>query len=528
MRPLATSRTAWPTEDFMSLLPIFLKLDGRRCLLVGAGNVALDKIVSLLKVGPLLRVVAPRARPEIRQLAAEGKLEWVQRSFEMTDLDGNFLVIAATDSPEVNALVYQGSVERGILCNSVDDIPHCDFYFGSVVSRGDLQIAISTAGQSPAVAQRLRREIDEQLPEDLGPWLENLGQLRREVLEAHPGSEARKSLLHLLAQRQVCESEFCPSRQVALAPLEDEQTAEDETADGDAAIFPEDECLDLPEPFLFETDLLDADLLESKAEPYLSPETVYLVGAGPGDPELLTLKALRLIQTADVLLHDDLVPQAILDLASPSAEILNVGKRCGSKAITQDAINSLMIERARENRSVIRLKGGDPLLFGRAAEEMTALTEAGVPFEVVPGISAAFAAAAAIGCSLTSRNGASSVIFSSGHHAQSGNLSGNLNRPSPLPKRKEAMQDLTRVVYMPGRDLHRLAQEWLQQGLTPDLPCAVVSRATQPGQQIRCTTLAALGDAEPVLAPSLLIAGWAVGEIAAANLIAAGGVPVTA
>jgi len=111
----------------MSLLPIFLKLDGRRCLLVGAGNVALDKIVSLLKVGPLLRVVAPRARPEIRQLAAEGKLEWVQRSFEMTDLDGNFLVIAATDSPEVNALVYQGSVERGILCNSVDVIPHCDF-----------------------------------------------------------------------------------------------------------------------------------------------------------------------------------------------------------------------------------------------------------------------------------------------------------------------------------------------------------------------------------------------------------------
>ncbi len=141
-----------------------------------------------------------------------------------SDLDGNFLVITATDSPHVNAAVYQGCIERNIICNSVDDIPNCDFYFGSVVSRGDLQIAISTAGESPALAQRLRREIDEQLPEDLGPWLENLGQLRREVLEIHPRSEARKALLHQLAQRQVCESKSCPSRQMALAPLDREQT----------------------------------------------------------------------------------------------------------------------------------------------------------------------------------------------------------------------------------------------------------------------------------------------------------------
>ena len=525
-RPRPARRSRLRIQD-MSLLPIFLKLDGRRCLLVGAGAVALDKIASLLITGLRLRVVAPHARPEIRQLAADGKLEWVQRPFAVADLDGSFLVIAATDSPEINALVYQGSVERGILANSVDDIPHCDFYFGSVVSRGDLQIAISTAGQSPAVAQRLRREIDEQLPQDLGPWLENLGQLRREVLETLPGSNARKSLLHLLAQRQVCESEFCPSRQLALAPLEESESAEEETAEEDAAVS--DDGLESPEPFLFETDLLETDLLETEDKPRLLTETVYLVGAGPGDPELLTLKALRLIQTADVILHDDLVPQAILDHASPSAEVLNVGKRCGSKTITQDKINSLMIEHARGNRSVIRLKGGDPLLFGRAAEEMAALTEAGVPFEVVPGISAAFAAAAAIGCSLTRRNCASSVIFSAGHHAQSRSLK---NQPS-LPELEDSMQDSTRVVYMPGRDLHCLAQEWLQQGLPPDLPCAVVSRATQPDQQIRCTTLAALGDAEPTLAPSLLIAGWAVGEItaakqAAANQIAASDVPVTA
>jgi uroporphyrin-III C-methyltransferase len=233
---------------------------------------------------------------------------------------------------------------------------------------------------------------------------------------------------------------------------------------------------------------------------------VSLVGAGPGDPDLLTVKALRLIQTADVILHDDLVPQAILELASQRAEVLNVGKRCGTKTITQDEINALMIEHARANRSVVRLKSGDPLVFGRAAEEMAALTQAGVPFEIVPGITAAFAAAAAIGCSLTDRNAASNVTFSTGHHAQS-------HCNVPLPE----IEDTTRVVYMPGRDLHLLAEEWLQQGLPPDFPCALISRAAQSGQQIRCTTLAELGSLAPIPAPSLLIAGWTVRNIAAAT-----------
>ncbi len=440
----------------MSLLPIFLKLEGRRCLLVGAGAVALDKIGSLLKTGLRLRVIAPQAGREVRQLAAEGKLEWVQRAFERSDLEGNYIVIAATDSPEVNTDVYRGALERGILCNSVDDVPNCDFFFGSVVTRGELQIAISTAGESPAVAQRLRREIDAQLPDDLGPWLENLGELRREILATHPRTEERKSLLHQLAQRQVCESASCPSRQMARAAL--------------------------------------------NKPPRREEGKVYLIGAGPGDPDLLTVKALRLLQSAGVILHDDLVPQAILDLAR-GAEIVNVGKRCGTKSITQDEINALMIEHARAQRCVVRLKSGDPLIFGRAAEEMSALRDAGIPFEVVPGITSAFAAAAAIPCSLTDRNSASNVIFSTGHHAQSHNH-------APLPQ----LEDATRVVYMPGRDLTLLAQEWLQEGLPADFPCVIVSRAAQPDQEIYSTTLDRLGDAAPALAPSLLIAGWAVRE----------------
>jgi uroporphyrin-III C-methyltransferase / precorrin-2 dehydrogenase / sirohydrochlorin ferrochelatase len=462
-----------PTKDqFMSLLPIFLKLDGRPGLLVGAGTVALDKIGSLLKTGIRLRVVAPEARLEIRELAAKGKLEWVQRQFNASDLDGQFIVIAATDKPEVNSAVYREAVERGIPCNSVDDIPNCDFFFGSIVSRGELQIAISTAGESPAFAQRLRREIDEQLPEDLGPWLENLGQLRRDVLATHPRGEARKLLLHQLAQRQICDSPTCSTRRMALAPLASE--------------------------------------VEKQGK-------VVLVGAGPGDPDLLTVKALRHIQSAEVILHDDLVPQAILDLASSSAEVINVGKRCGTKSVTQEEINALMIEHAREGRRVVRLKSGDPLIFGRAAEEMAALAEADVAFEVVPGITAAFAAAAALGCSLTSRTSASNVIFSTGHHAQSHNL-------SPMPQ----LEDATRVVYMPGRDLHLLALEWLHEGLPADFPCAIVSRAGQHGQQVRCTTLAALGDVEPVPAPSLLIASWAVRESAAALQLAEDGAQVSA
>ncbi len=444
----------------MSLLPIFLKLDGRRCLLVGAGTVALDKIGSLLKTGVRLHVVAPEARAEVRQLAAEGKLEWSARAFEPSDLDGFNLVIAATDSPEVNAAVYQAALGRGIFCNSVDDIPNCDFFFGSVVSRGELQIAISIAGESPAVAQRLRREIDAQLPQDLGPWLERVGELRRKVLEIHPRGEERKALLHQLAQRQVCDSESCPSRRLALAPLG--KAAADEGG------------------------------------------KVWLVGAGPGDPDLLTVKALRVIQSAHVILHDDLVPRAILDLGK-HAEVVNVGKRCGAKNITQPEIHALMIEHACNGRRVVRLKSGDPLIFGRAAEEMTALSDAGVKFEVVPGITAAFAAAAAIPCSLTDRNNASAVTFSTGHHAASHN-------ESQLPHPESA----TRVVYMPGRDLRTLAAEWLAEGLPPEFPCAVVSRAAQPDQEVFQTTLGKLGEAEAVAATSILLAGWTIRGAAAA------------
>ena len=199
----------------MSLFPIFLKLTGRHCLVVGAGTVAESKISSLLRAEAKLTVVAPEALPCLAEQAQAGHFQWQQRNFSPSDLDGIFLVVAATSSPEVNRQVFQLATERGILCNAVDDPPNCDFYFPSIVERGALQIAISTAGESPALAQRLRREIDAQLAPEISAWLNELGKLRREVLQQQEPGEERRLLLHELARLPLCTLPTCPARQLA-------------------------------------------------------------------------------------------------------------------------------------------------------------------------------------------------------------------------------------------------------------------------------------------------------------------------
>jgi len=229
--------------------------------------------------------------------------------------------------------------------------------------------------------------------------------------------------------------------------------------------------------------------------------TVHLVGAGPGDPDLLTLKAHRLIRRASVILHDDLVPSAILALAGPQAEVVNVGKRCGRKGITQAEINARMIEAARRGLEVVRLKSGDPGIFGRLAEEIDALEAAGVPFEIVPGISAGIAAAASLGVSLTDRRKSSRVVIVSGHSAPK-------NTPEEKPDWKSlAREDATLVVYMPGNDFTSLREELLAAGLDPATPAVIVSHATAPRQQHRSTTLAALDTLPHMDSPAVLLIG---------------------
>jgi precorrin-2 dehydrogenase/sirohydrochlorin ferrochelatase len=199
----------------MDLFPMFLKLTARPCVVIGAGNLAESKIESLRAAHARVTVIAPEARPRIAELAEAGEIEWKVRAYRAGDLTGQFLVVAATNDPAVNRAVYHEAVEENVLCNAVDDPPFCDFYFPSVVRRGDLQIAISTAGASPAFAQRLRKEINAQLPLDVGDWLTDLGNLRREVTQREPLNEERRLLLHQLAQREVCGFEDCPSRVMA-------------------------------------------------------------------------------------------------------------------------------------------------------------------------------------------------------------------------------------------------------------------------------------------------------------------------
>ncbi len=435
-----------------ALFPLFLKLAGKRCLVVGAGPIGLEKVESLLRCGAMVQVIAPQAVEPIQQLHRDETIEWLARPYSPADATGRDLIIAATNDRNVNQSVFADAHRLSILCNTADDPRLCDFFFGSIVQRDALQIAISTAGQSPAVAQRLRREIDAALPQDLGVWLDDLGQLRQEVLKLMPAGSERKSLLHELAHRELCALASCPARALA-------------TGKADAG-------------------------------------KVYLVGAGPGDPDLLTVKAVRLLAHAGVVLHDDLVPQAILDLAGKQALIISVGKRCGRKKITQAAINDLMIESAHNGLAVVRLKSGDPMIFGRAAEEMDALRAAGVPFEVVPGVTAASSAAAFVESSLTDRRTSSKLIVLSGHHAANANPQPDL-WPGTLP------EDATIAIYMPGQNLAEVAASLKATGLPADTPCVAVTDTSRPEAVRQVTRLRDLGELNTSAAPSLLLVGQA-------------------
>jgi uroporphyrin-III C-methyltransferase/precorrin-2 dehydrogenase/sirohydrochlorin ferrochelatase len=450
-----------------NLFPMFVKLEGRRCLVAGAGPVAEQKIESLLLSGAEVHVVAPEATESIRALAAGGQLQWSSRRFVSADLEGVSLVIAATGDAAVNGEIFRQAESRGIFCNAVDEPEHCRFYYGAVVRRGDLQIAVSTAGQSPALAQRLRVELEARYGREYGPFLQWLGKVRQRLFRRTMNPERRKQLLHQIAAPEVFER-FASAK--ALPKGGQEKTPRLRACARDAAAAS------------------GGGRLKGK---------VFLVGAGPGDPELLTAKAIRLLRHADVVLHDDLVSPAILAMIPPAATVINIGKRCRNKFLTQEEINSLLIFHAAASNTVVRLKGGDPSIFGRAGEEIEALTQAGMEYEIVPGITSALASAAAAGISLTDRRYASSVIFTTGHR-----------RPGERVKWKQlAAAGSTLAIYMPGSGYAELAGGLREAGLEEHTPCAVVSSAGLPAQQVLWTTLAGLELNSALPAPSLVIVG---------------------
>lgn len=432
------------------LFPIFLKLAGRLCLVAGGGAVAEAKMQGLVRCGAKVRVVAPEATPGIREAASLGRLAWEERSFLPSDLTGVFLVVAATNSRELHEDIFRRCQQAGILCNAVDEPERCDFYYPAVVRRGALQVAISTAGHSPFLAQRLRHELEEHFGSEYAAWLEEIGRQRRELFQAEISPENRRAILKELSSERAFE-EF-----------------------------------------------------QARHKPGAERERgkVYFVGAGPGDPQLLTRKAWNILRSAEVVLHDALVSPEILSLVPAGAILLNVGKRCGAKSITQEEIHALLIGYTTAAKRVVRLQGGDPLIFGRAGEEISALRAAGVDFEIIPGVTAASAAAASAQIALTDRRVASQLVFLSAHRRE-----GEFERDlKSLPR-----SGITLVIYMPGSDYERLARALREAGISEQTPCLIVSQASAPQESIYRTNVASLGNAPELPAPAILV----VGEVAA-------------
>jgi uroporphyrin-III C-methyltransferase/precorrin-2 dehydrogenase/sirohydrochlorin ferrochelatase len=450
----------------MNLFPLFLKLDGRKCVVVGAGSIGAPKIESLLRAGGAVTVIALEAQPAIAALAREKRIRWIERGLEAGDLDGALLVVAATNQKAVNQAVAEAARTAGVLCNSVDDPPDCDFYYGSVVERGALQVAISTAGKSPALAQRLREELSALIPEDTGEWLERLGERRLRILAALPPGEERKQALHQLARREICDPLDCPVERG-----------------------------------------LDAILRSGLRGNEARAGTVYLVGAGPGLPDLLTVRAYGLIQTASCILHDDLVSAEVLVLGRADALVVNVGKRCGQTLVTQQQIHEWMIAYAGAGHSVVRLKSGDPLLFGRAAEEIAALSQAKIHFEIVPGVSAAFAAAAAAQVSLTDRDRSSRVVLTTRHRAGNRNDSGASTSGAGADTDFDPGLDAgsTLGIYMPGRDYAALKNDLLAEGWPAETRCILASAAGTSAEQLKSTTIGELDRLAPLPAPVVIL-----------------------
>jgi len=442
----------------------FLDLLHKKVVVVGGGRVAATKVRSLLPCQPSpLVVIAPRASASIQRAAADGNLLWLEREYVDGDLDGAALVFGASDDRDLNARVAADARALGIPVLAVDDVPNCDFIAPALVRRGDLTVAISTAGRSPAMARRARQHLERALPPFWADLLEVAGQAREQL-------GGTRSLVD-------------PERwQSAL-----DGDVERLVAAGDLAA-----ATDLL------TRKLERSLFESEAESASPAGLVSLVGAGPGDPDLLTLRAVQRLQAADVVVHDRLVGPRVLEYAAPAAERIDVGKRPGGQGPSQTEINQLLVELGRQGRRVVRLKGGDPFVFGRGGEEAIALANAGVEFEIVPGISSALAAPAAAGIPVTHRGLSASLTVINGHDTDQHDWDALARGGGTL------------VFLMAVENLESIADRLLAHGRPPTEPTALVEWATTPRQRVVAASLAHLVDTArgaDVQPPAVLVVG---------------------
>lgn len=446
----------------MDFLPLFHKLQGRVVLVVGGGEVALRKARLLSDAGGQLRVVAPEVRDELTALAGEGRVHL--RGYESADLQGVALVVAATDDEPLNARISAEAQALGIPVNVVDAPALCSVIFPAIVDRSPLIVAVTSGGDAPVLARLIRAKIETWIPSTYGQLASLAKKFRERVKQLFPDVQQRRVFWEDVFQGQIAESVFAGK-----------------LGEGER--------------------LLEAKI--AGAAPRALGE-VYLVGAGPGDPDLLTFRALRLMQQADVVLYDRLVAPAIIELCRRDAERIYVGKRRAEHAVPQEEINKLLVDLAKQGKRVLRLKGGDPFIFGRGGEEIEQLAAEGIPFQVVPGITAASGCAAYAGIPLTHRDHAQSVRFVTGHLKDGS---------TDLPWTDLVAPGQTLVFYMGLVGLPQICQALIDHGRAADTPAALVQQGTTQNQRVFTGTLANLPQLvaeHEVHAPTLVIVGEVV------------------
>ncbi len=449
--------------------PVFLNLQGRRAIVVGGGAVAEQKVMGLLEAGARVTVVSAEATWKLEDLVAAGTIEIRRRPYRRGDLAGAYVAIAATDDRSVNAEVWTEAEEHGVLLNAVDDLLHCSFIAPSVHRAGDITVAVSTAGKSPALAVRLRERVGALIGREHAQLLDMLGELRPEVAARVSDPRARLRLWY----------EIVDSDAIEHVRRGDVAGARRRIAE------------------------LIARTVSGESSQVRPHGIVYLVGAGPGDPGLITSRGLEVLRSADAVVYDRLVDASLVDRASPWAERIFVGKRPHGRSIEQERTNELLIELARNGQLVVRLKGGDPFVFGRGAEECEALHRAGIAFEVIPGVSSAIAAPAAAGIPVTHRRYASAFAVATGHECDG---------DSDLDW--EALVHIPTLVFLMGLgSLPTITRRLLAHGAQADTPAAVIAGATFPRQRTVVGTLAdiaALAGEAGLEPPATLVVGEVV------------------
>ena len=451
----------------MDHLPIFVKLVGQPCLVVGGGAVAERKVALLRRAGARVSVVAPSLSGGLQKLCVHHEVVHLQSTFDATQLDGQRLVVAATDDPSVNSAVARAAEAAGVLCNVVDNGDESGFILPAIVDRSPVTIAIGTGGNAPVLAQRLKSRIEAWLPARIGELARQAGRWRGPVKRCLASLDERRRFWQRFFEGPIAEHVLANRLKKA-------------------------------------DRLVRSELMNGEAPRGEAGGEAYIVGAGPGDPGLVTIRAQQLISQADVILYDRLVAAPILDFARKEAELISVGKKAGDGPGRQEWINKLLVDLVRQGKRVCRLKGGDPFVFGRGGEEIMALAAAGLPYQVVPGISAALGCAAYAGIPLTLRGVSGSITLATA----------TLDGGRTADWQALARPGQTLALYMSAGSVAVSAAELVRHGLAGGTPVAIVENGTTSRQRVLYSTLAEVEvDARRagIGSPSLLI----VGEVAA-------------